>query len=205
MVAKGSAVKHIQQRLLLSGCFIVVLFAILVEVIPLSDASDRLMAIPDHGSEFTTRAIPLSPHDEALLGEANAVKWIVHPAQGGPFVLSAIDGTRNRQAVHDPRYCFEGAGWRLVSQTKRETERGTVMVLEIERNGVTRQALFWFTDGKSRFASPMRYWMAATLRRLTFGAAGEEPILYFVQGLTERDDDEGDLIELIDPFDAWKS
>lgn len=193
-----------QQICLWVGSLIVLFFAVIVEIVPQDDALDRLLAIPAQGEHFTSRETPLNEQEKALLGEASAVKRLIFPDGQAPFLFSVIDGSRNRHAVHDPKYCFVGAGWQITDSQILETERGDLMQLQLERDGEQRQALFWFSDGQEWFVSPITFWFQATLRRLSFGTIGEEPLLYIVQTLGPQSDDGLVAVTLLEELEPWK-
>jgi len=45
------------------------------------------------------------------------------------------------------------------------------------------EVMFWITDGRSRHGSAMWAWWQSTLRRMTFGTSGDEPVLFILQPL----------------------
>ena len=157
--------------------------AVAVEWYPLPDASAQLAAIPREGPGYTAQEVPLTDMEAEQLGKARAVKLLVMNTGGAPFLFSAVDGTRNRHAVHDPDYCFRGAGWRIVDETLIDLPGGPVKHVTLERDHVNREAIYWYGDGDERFTAPEKYWWRATLRRVTLGVSGEEPVLYVIQGL----------------------
>jgi len=193
------------QRLLvwvIGGLLLLVILA--VEFMPAQDAVEQLVAIPIQGNEFRSIEMPLTHQERELLGGASAAKRMVYPQGVSPFLFSAVDGTRNRHAVHDPRYCFVGAGWQIVNEETRETPRGPVQVLTLEREGARRHALFWFSSPEGWFVSPMTYWAKATWRRLTLGVGGEEPILLVAQTLKDEPIDNAATLRIMEELDPWK-
>ncbi|WP_309383878.1 exosortase-associated EpsI family protein [Cerasicoccus frondis] len=197
--------KQWQTRLLWLICGVTLIVALIVELTPSTNAMDQLLGIPEGGANFTSQATPLTAQERELLGEAFAVKKIVLPQGGAPFLYSAIDGSLNRHAVHDPRYCFIGAGWRIVSEQSLTTGQGEVQSLTLERDGEQRRAMYWFSTPEGWFVSPMNYWAKATWRRLTFGAGGEEPILIVVQSLGDQSLDDPATLTILEALDPWKS
>ena len=63
---------------------------------------------------------------------------------------------------------------------------GSAELLRLTNGDDTREALHWFSDGEQRHALPMRFWWQTTLRRLTLGASGEEPVLVILQPFDKR-------------------
>lgn len=193
-----------QNALLWAVCIVALVVALIVELAPQRDAIGQLLAIPNRGEEFRSRETPLTAQERELLGEASAVKKYIAPNGAEPFLFSAIDGTRNRHAVHDPRYCFVGAGWRIVNEQSIPVDQGELQLLTLERDGEQRQAMFWFSTPGNWFVSPMTYWTRATWRRLTFGAGGEEPILMVVQSLGDQPLNNPQTLSILEALDPWK-
>ena len=99
------------------------------------------------------------------------------------MVLMVIDGARNRHAVHDPTYCFRGAGWEIAGDRPFELPGGTGKILSLHKGNETREAVYWFSDGCDRHAQVTRCWWQMALRRLTFGKSGPDPVLVLIQPL----------------------
>lgn len=151
--------------------------------IPLESASARLNAIPTHGPDFRTRKVELSAADRTLLGEAEAAQYVVTTKSGTRLLLTLIDGTNNRHAVHDPSYCFVGNGWKIGHQESVSTARGTASKLHLVNQHRSSDVLWFFDNGKKQFESPLEYWFQSALRRLTLGLSGNEPILVSLRSL----------------------
>jgi hypothetical protein len=83
--------------------------------------------------------------------------------------------------VHDPAYCFRGAGWTVEKRAAYAIPGGTAALLTLSRGSTGRQVMFWMTDDRKRFAQPLRYWWQATWRRLTLGWSGPAPVLVVLQ------------------------
>lgn len=151
-------------------------FVLLCQFIPLSDASSRLDAFPMQGTYFASREIPADPVETPVLGEARLMKRVCQTATQR-FILSVIDGTRNRHAVHDPAYCLRGAGWEITGSETIPLPGGEAAKLTLTKAGRTTEAVYWFSDGKKRQASAIAQWLGAAARRLTFGGSGPAPVL----------------------------
>lgn len=147
---------------------------------PLPDATQRMDALPLYGREFLGRNLELSPFEKDLFANVNVLKRLYQVGDQNLFI-TALDGTRNRHVVHDPFYCFRGGGWELLDKKVVPVPNGEAMFLNLQRNDQLQEALYWFTDGHQQYTSPLRYWWQATLRRLTLGRSGPEPILVVVQ------------------------
>ena len=171
-----------KSRWLWVGLGLVVLLAVLWDAVPLPDAVGHLMALPAHGADFVSRDLPLEPGEIAALGPAAHLKRL-YAWRGQRFAVLAVDGTHNRHAVHDPQYCLRGDGWQLVSQHAIPLDIGQAMLSRFVRGQRVVEALYWYTDGETRYASPLRYWWQTALRRLTLGVSGNEPILVVVQSV----------------------
>jgi hypothetical protein len=156
--------------------------AVAWSVFPLPDASARFAAVPLRGPGFTGVDVPLTPSERAAFGRVN-VQHRRYDFGGRIVFLTLLDGTRDRHVVHDPSFCFRGAGWQVQTERAVPLPRGAATWVAIERAGAQAQAVYWFDDGATRHASPPRYWWQTTLRRLTFGRAGDEPALYVLQAV----------------------
>lgn len=171
-------------QLLRTALWVGVTLAIVLGMIwdryPLSDARERLAAIPICGPQFNGRNERLTEGEKAVLGKAVLVHRR-YSFRNRRFFLTVIDGTQNRHAVHDPRYCFQGMGWRITENRRLPISGGEANWFRIERAGRQGEVIYWFSDGKSRHASFLKYWCWTTLRRLTMGRCGEAPILAVVQ------------------------
>ncbi len=160
-----------------------ILLGILWQYAPLADASKRIETFPLKGLGYEGKDIPLEPFEEEFFQDVTVLKR-VYAVDGQYFFITILDGTENRHVVHDPYYCFRGGGWEIVSDKPFPVKDGNASKLIIEKNGEQREALFWFSDGNTRHSSPLKYWLQTSLRRLSLGASGGEPLLIVVQPLT---------------------
>ncbi len=143
---------------------------------PLADASDRLEALPLRGLMFASENVAVSQVEQNIFTGATVLKRYAQ-VRGQKVVLTIIDGTGNRHAVHDPLFCFRGAGWEVLDDTQFPIERGEARRVTLAKQGEPAEALYWFTDGRHAFGSAMEYWGRTTWRRLSLGASGNEPVL----------------------------
>jgi len=158
---------------------------ILFDAGSLPEEKSRVHHIPAQGLGFTSIDIPLSVSELSLYTRAEVVKRYYQLGKDR-FMLIAIDGAKNRHAVHDPMYCFQGAGWKIAKKDMVPIENGEARLLFLEKDGSYREAAYWFSDGKKRHTSVVRYWIQATLRRITMGRSGKEPILIMLQSAEEH-------------------
>jgi len=170
------------QEILLGGLLFAVVLALAWDLVPLPDAQSRLAGLAPAGLGFTSREVPLNETEKSIFGSAQVVKRIYRAGREN-FVVVIIDGTRNRHAVHDPTYCFRGAGWSIAGERSLTLPGGAGKVLSLRKGNETREAVFWFSDGRERHAQVARCWWQTALRRLTFGASGPAPVLVLVQPL----------------------
>ncbi|MEI6654175.1 MAG: hypothetical protein WCP45_05350 [Verrucomicrobiota bacterium] len=152
-------------------------------MVPIPTAASRLAAIPSTSPDFQARVLEINAADRAFLGKAEAVQFLVAMRGGGRLVLTVIDGTHNRHAVHDPNYCFSGAGWHLQSQQAVKVPSGNATWVALTKDDQTTEALWFFDDGRHQFISPMEYWLATSCRRATLGQSGAEPVLVSLRSL----------------------
>lgn len=162
-------------------CGITAIIALLWPALPMVDGPDRLAAMPLDGPDFHSEPLGLTTADKEFLAGADAVQRIVRPRRGAPIMLSVIDGSGNRHAVHDPSYCLAGGGWHIRSQKQMAMSSGMANWISMEKDGATMEALWFFDDGREQFTSPLHYWWRASLRRATRGLSGPEPLLVMLR------------------------
>jgi len=160
--------------------FLVLSFSLFLEMYPLPHTGNRLGELPASGTGFSSQDIPLTPAEFSIFGRARTVKRF-YQFGNQRFIMVVLDGTLNRHAVHDPIYCLSGSGWQVLDRKGIDIEGGRADLIRLSKNSQEREALFWFSDGSSRHASVIRYWLQTTLRRITFGRSGLEPVLVILQ------------------------
>jgi hypothetical protein len=164
------------------GAGVVVAVVIASQLWRLPDAESRIAQLPAGGIWHRTAPVELLPWERTFFGRAKVTKRIAVVRQER-VVLTVVDGSLNRQAVHDPEFCFRGAGWTVASSAPLDLLHGRARLLQLRKGDITAEAVFWFSDGTEAFAEPWRYWAATTLRRLTFGKSGPEPVLVLLTSL----------------------
>jgi hypothetical protein len=164
-----------------------VVLGLLWQFVKLPDADLRIHQLPMQGVGFTGYDLPLSEDELKFFANVNMVKRVYQVGDQRYFIY-VLDGTHNRHAVHDPTYCFRGSGWEVVSQKPFPVEGGMGALYQLVKGKERKDALLWFSDGKERFASPFEYWWKTTLRRLTLGRSGPEPVLIVIQPLKATED-----------------
>ena len=169
-----------KQKLVLALLGSATLLTIAWSAFPLADAQDRLSALPGSGLGFASVEIPLTGEESSVLGHVRVIKRL-YQVRDQRFVLTVIDGAADRHAVHDPLYCFRGAGWQVLSREPFTVPGGAAALLKLSKENENREALFWITDDQTRHAELLRYWWQTTLRRLTFGHSSAEPVLVIAQ------------------------
>jgi len=172
-----------KKKLLWTVLGLLVVLTFVWPMIPLATAESRLKALPAQGNHFRSRPLELDQADVDFLGKATAVQHIVAVRGGGRMILTVIDGTRDRHAVHDPSYCFSGAGWKISQRKPVFTAKGEAVLAMMTKDGQTAEAMWFFDDGKHQFASPFDFWLRTSSRRITAGLSGNEPILVMLRSL----------------------
>lgn len=179
------------------------IFAVLVGLLwqfyPLSDGKKEMEKLPLVGPGFYGKDIPLTEFEKTQLNQVGLIKRLYRTA-GNNFFITILDGTYNRHAVHDPRFCFRGDGWDVVSEKPFKTLYGEANLFTIKKQSIEREALVWYTQGDLHFSSPMEYWFKSALRRLTLGYSGPEPLLVIVQPSDTPKPDWDKLIENFKPL-----
>ena len=168
--------KHIMAIVLISSLALCGLW----EWSPLKDASDRIAAIPEHGATFSSRSIPLTELEVESLQGATAIKRLYAQQKQLVWFL-CVDGSKNRNAVHDPSYCLLAGGWSIETKDEIAIPGGVAQRISFRRADETTQMLYWFYDGESCYHSLPHYWFDTTLRRITLGQSGDEPVLFILR------------------------
>jgi hypothetical protein len=153
---------------------------------PVPSAATRLASIPSSSPDFQSSPLELSAADRAFLGEAEAVQSLIAMRGGGRLVLTVIDGTRNRHAVHDPSYCFSGGGWQIRAKRAVKVPSGEATWVCLAKDTKRTEALWFFDDGQHQFNSPFAYWLKTSTRRATLGRSGAEPVLVTLRSLPDE-------------------
>lgn len=153
-------------------------------MIPVAPAKSRLVAVSGNHRVYQIRAVDLTAEDKAFLGKAKAAQYLITMRSGGHLVLTVIDGTENRHAVHDPAYCFSGGGWKIREKRTITVSSGEATLITLTQGSQTAEALWFFDDGKQQFTSPFDYWFKTSCRRMTLGRSGSEPVLVTLRSLT---------------------
>ncbi|MEW6305198.1 MAG: exosortase-associated EpsI family protein [Verrucomicrobiota bacterium] len=176
-----------QRRLLWVVVSVAILLGAVWDSYPLSDAEDRLRTVPIKGDGFAGEDVGLTPEEEIVLRH---VKFIHrrYVFDGHEIYVTLIDGTENRHAVHDPGYCFRGAGWEMDGQKRLPVAAGQAAWFRAHREDERLEAMYWFSDGAQRYCSFPAHWWRTTARRVTLGRSGPEPVLVVLQCYEEPPD-----------------
>lgn len=168
------------RKILWGVLALAVLGCIGVDLFPRRQAPSRLGHIPLKGLGFNGKDLPLTPAENSVYNRASVLKRIY---QAGPsqFVLIAIDGSNDRHAIHDPLYCFRGAGWSVTGENSTPLPGGYGMRVRLARGKETAEALYWITDGEHRHASAMKAWWGSVTQRLTPSRPARAPVLMVLQ------------------------
>ncbi|MCP5516923.1 MAG: exosortase-associated EpsI family protein [Verrucomicrobiales bacterium] len=185
-----------KRQALLAALILVAVLAVVWDRYPLPTAAVRLQQLPAEGIGCSSRELEVSEIEREAFGAADVVKRIYQTGTQR-FVVTVVDGSRNRHAVHDPTYCFRGAGWRIAAREAAPVPGGEAAWLDLTQGNEHQAAAFWFSDGRFRHSSPLRCWMQTTLRRLTLGRSGEEPLLVLVQPLDNPGNAHPPLAEIL--------
>ena len=174
-----------QNKVLGVALALAVILTVIWDNVELEDAAQRIQAFQNQPSATRVQVqnLPHSPTEIEILGEALAVKNL-YQISDQQFLVIVMDGTKNRQAVHDPTHCFHSGGWTIDQETELPSAKGFAKQLQIHRPNQNAEVLFWYSDGKKHHSSPFTYWMKSTLRRMTLGTSSEEQVLVIVQKLS---------------------
>lgn len=175
------------QKLLWILLFAAIALTALWQFYPLPDAKARLDALPLHGPGFAGKDMPLSEFEKTFFHGVIVLKRL-YQVDNRLFFVTVLDGTHNRHVVHDPYYCFRGSGWQILSERELDLPNGHAKILDISKGEQHNTAMFWFSDGIREFDSPFTFWWEATMRRLTLGRSGAEPVLIMIQPIENSTD-----------------
>ncbi len=148
--------------------------------LPSEGTPSLLDTVPTEGWQMRSRDLPLTDLEKRWLDGAQGLKRL-YALPTGSWMLAVTDGTANRHAVHDPSYCFRGDGWSVVRERTVPLDQGSARLLTLQRGDETLEALYWFYAGGEPFDSMPEYWLRSTLRRLTRGWSGPEPLLFILR------------------------
>ncbi|MGD7652024.1 MAG: exosortase-associated EpsI family protein [Verrucomicrobiales bacterium] len=164
-------------------CAVAAITALIWPMLPLAESPDRLANMPLDGPDFQSHQVDLSNADREFLGGANAVQRLVRLRTGGNLVMTVVDGSGNRHAVHDPTYCLAGGGWQVREKHTVALHSGSAVWIAMHKDSESMEALWFFDDGSSQFTSPLSYLARTSLRRATLGHSGPEPLLVMLKAL----------------------
>ena len=165
------------------GLGLMVLLSLIWNWMPAQLPQGRWKMLPAEGLGFASRELPLNATETKVYRQAETVKRI-YQAGGQRFILTVVDGSRNRHAVHDPLYCFRGDGWQVTHEQTVAVPGGQARLLNLARAERRAEVVFWFTDGRERHCSAWRAWWLSLLQRLTLGKYGGAPALVLLQPAT---------------------
>lgn len=160
----------------LAACVVTVSLVWRLTVLP--DAHSRL-GIMAAGFGQRLEILPLDPWEQEYFGKARARRWLASD-QGSSMIVTVVDGSGNRRAVHDPAFCFRGAGWTVGEETKVGLAHGEATRVVLQRGTEEMEAIYWYSDGRRGHGSPITYWLDTTIRRLSLGRSGAEPVLILI-------------------------
>jgi hypothetical protein len=150
------------------------------ECVPLPDAGRRLDAFPTNSLYAQGQDLPLNPDEQRIFAAARVIKR-AYVVGGQQVMVFVVDGSKDRHAVHNPQYCFQGGGWEVSGMQDISIPGGEAKMVRLNKKDKEVDAVYWVSDGRTRHASSSQYLWQTALRRLTFGASGEEPLLVVVQ------------------------
>ena len=173
---------------------IAMVLGLLWQYYPLPGAADRMSRLPLQNGPVRQENIPLLPAEVAAFAGCSTLKRLA--VFGDDMViLVVLDGTQNRHAVHDPTFCFRGAGWNIDQQDPFPLNHGAGSLVKLSKGASNAEALYWFSNGRTQYSSPLRYWGETSLRRVSLGHSGSEPLLVILTSATDKSPDWRALLE----------
>lgn len=163
---------------------------------PLPDAHERVTRMATYGPGFALRPLPARTDDSAVFGTAPVRRFLLACEQGS-FLMTVIDGTPNRHALHDPIYCVSGAGWQVADEREIKTNHGRVKALRLTKQGKETHLLYFYADGKRHWTSPTRTWVAQATRRVSLGNYSDAILLVELQPYQKTLPDWNQLVQTL--------
>lgn len=168
------------KRILWCLLAVAVIAGIVFESLPAPKAASRIDALPLQAFGLAGRDLPLSDAEAAFFRQVRIVKRL-YQAGSTRFILLAVDGAGDRHALHDPQYCFRGAGWTVTRSTEIPLPGGRGRVLTLAKDRQSAEALYWFSNGRVRHVSPLQLWWESVLRRVRLRPEAGNPVLVILQ------------------------
>jgi len=162
------------------GLAIAVIACIALELIPPEKSESRLAELPLNGFGFAGRDLPLNGAEKDIFQGASVLKRL-YQVGNDRVVLLAVDSDLNRHAIHDPLHCFRGSGWSVTGKTGLSLTGGSAEIVRLVKDQETVEALYWITDGRSRYTSPALAWWQSVVRRLHLQKTRQAPVLILLQ------------------------
>ena len=156
--------------------------SLILECRPHAQPTSRLTTLPVRGLGFTSRDLPLNEAEATVFRRAGVMKRL-YQVGDSQFVLLGVDSATDRHALHDPLYCFRGAGWTIQGEIATPLPQGHGKLVRLWKGQQTAEALYWITDGNQRHASPLQAWWQSTTRRLSLAPTEPAPALVLLQPL----------------------
>jgi hypothetical protein len=173
------------KKLQWAGIALTLVVGVLWQFFPLKDAGERLDSLPIAGVGFNSQNFEVTDQEREIFHDNRLLKRLVWLG-GQQFYLSIIDGSKYRNAVHDPTLCFLGDGFTVERRKPIRVPGGYGEIIHLEKGEETQEIFVCFSDGEQRYSSVMRYWLQTTMRRLSLGASGEEPVRIIIQSIDKR-------------------
>lgn len=168
---------------ILWGALAVAVVVCLLESWPRAEVGSRLDQLPLNGPGLRGQDLPLTAAESTVFHETRVVKRL-YQAGESRFVVLVVDGTGDRHALHDPLYCFRGAGWTATSESSVALPGGQARHVQLARGRQAAEVTYWFSDGAHRHASALTAWWQSVRCRLRLAPASAEPMLVLVQPVT---------------------
>lgn len=173
---------------------IAVVACVVLEMTPRRWVASRLGDLPLMGVGFAGRDLPLTAAETTVFKRALVVKRL-YQVGNERFVLLAVDGGGDRHAIHDPLYCFRGAGWTLVGESCLKLAGGQARLARLRKGRETAEAVYWLTDGQHRHTSALTAWGQSAVQRLGLQNPSRRPVLVLLQPVSGTTANWQDLLD----------
>ena len=151
-----------------------------LELRPQRPQGSRLGTLPLQGFGLNGRDLPLSESEASFYRQVRVVKRL-YQAGDARFTLLAVDGANDRHVLHDPLYCFRGAGWEVTGNSDVPMPGGQGRRVRLAKGTRSVEAMYWFSDGRQRHTSALRLWWQSVVRRVGLQGDAGTPALLLLQ------------------------
>jgi hypothetical protein len=140
----------------------------------------RIRCIPARGPGYCSFDIPMERGAPAPYRRAFVLRRCYRMGTSR-FMLIVVDGSGGLQPIVDLLRPLAGNGWPIQNGRQARIRGGSCTILRTGKGSPGRETAYWFSDGSTRHGSFLRYLLQYSLRRLSLGRFGREPLLVMIR------------------------